>query len=186
MPYFVYVFFFSILSLSAFSQQDSPDSMVMATVDGEPICVREFNLVSQKYKALVIQEFRKKYKLNYDAGFWCNESVGESPAENLKRRTLKTLISIKVQQLQAKKMGIISDLSYHRFLNTLAQENQRRLIAKSNNRVIFGPVQYSEEVYYDYVFSNVVIQLKSKLNVNDKQYSDYINQQIAKAIIVQF
>jgi len=73
-------------------------------------------------------------------------------------------VQIKIQQIEAKKYGVVSDISYLGFLKALEVENLRRLEAKRNNKVIYGPVQYSEDVYYNYLFSNMVVRLKSVLS----------------------
>ena len=83
---------------------------------------------------------------------------------SLKKKTLDTIAQIKVQQILAKKWGIIRDIRYQEFLKLLVSENKRRAEARSNNKVIYGPVQYSEDVYYNYLFSNMVNQLKNTLD----------------------
>ena len=51
-------------------------------------------------------------------------------------------------------------------------ENSRRLAAKKSGKIIYGPVQYSEEVYYNYLFSNMVNKLKEYLATNVFRISD--------------
>ena len=169
---FRYIYFFLLFYSSAFSQRVVSDSTIVATVDGEPIIGREFNLVSRKYKSIVIQEFRHKYNLNYNNQFWENYTSGESPTEILYKKTLDAIIQIKVQQILAIKLGIVQDIGFDGFLKNLEKENKTRMEAKQNQKVIFGPTQYTEEVYYDYVFSNLVIKIKNILETNELMISN--------------
>ncbi|MEI7980239.1 MAG: metallophosphoesterase [Bacteroidota bacterium] len=159
----------------------SGDIAAVARVNGEPISVREFMLMAQKGRAEVIRFFRIHYNLEFGEDFWTQVTDGKSPSEMLKRRTLDTLVSMKLQQITARNLGLTGDISYKGFLLGLENENRRRLDAKNKGKVIFGPVQYSEEVYYDYLFSNLVIALKKKMNdsvfkINDVQVVDVYNK----------
>jgi hypothetical protein len=166
------IFFLIHFSPSIFAQQPDSSSTILATVNGEPICAGEYNLVSPRFKAQVIQEYRSKFNLNYDDQFWNNTTYGISPATALKKKVLAALIEIKLQQIQAKKLGIIEDISYSGFLKSLTRENESRKKAIQNQKVIFGPTQYTDQVYYDYLFSNMVIKLKLALSKNGLQISD--------------
>lgn len=73
------------------------------------------------------------------------------------------LVKAKVQQIEAKKYGILDDTSYDAFLSKLKQENERRSAALAKGQIIYGPTQYTEQMYYGYVLSNIAIQLKKAL-----------------------
>lgn len=172
MRYFLLLIIFFLVTISTFSQPLVFDTTLVATIDGEPICAGEFNLISRKYKSIVIQEFRNNYNLNYDNQFWENHAYGISPAETLHKKTLEAIVQLKVQQLLAKKLGIVQDISFDGFIRTYELENKTRLEAKQNNKVIFGPTQYTQEVYYDYVFSNLVVKIKNRLKNKDLKISE--------------
>jgi hypothetical protein len=151
------------LCSTANSQERLPDSTLVATVNGEAVTFREFMLHARALRSLVINDFRIHSGVEYSVDFWSRKVDGETPLDVLKKRTLDTLVLIKVQQISAKKAGIVTDISYGGFLKALEAENERRLIAKSSGKVIYGPVQYTEEVYYNYLFSNMVNRLKEYL-----------------------
>ena len=145
------------------AQKALPDTAVIFRVNGSPVIAREFRQMANAERSRVIRYFRDHYKLEYSQDFWSQKKDGISPEEYLKKRTLDTLTAVKVQQILALEQGITGDISYSGFLRNLEKENKRRLRAKENNQVIYGPVQYSETVYYNYIFSNMVNELKTAL-----------------------
>lgn len=153
--------FVAILTIQA--QTLPEDTSVVAVINGNPVTTREFMLFANKERSEVIRFFRVNYGCEYDNTFWTKSFDGKSPTELLKERTLDTLIKIIVQQACAKDFGLVSDISYSGFLLALKNENLRRLQAKNTNKVIYGPVQYSEEVYFNYTFTNMVEKLKAVL-----------------------
>ena len=140
-----------------------PDTAVVATVNGEPLAYGEFMLFFRLLKPRVISELRNKSGAEYSPEFWSTDMGGVTPLGILKKRTMDTLVQVKIQQICAYHAGIVHDIGYREFLNALATENQRRLSAKKAGTVIYGPVQYSKEVYYNYLFSNAVSRLKEHL-----------------------
>ena len=152
-----------ISSVYAGAQSVLPDTAIIASVDNEPVVFREFMQQASRERSQVIRYFRITYGCEYTSDFWTQTFDGKSPSDILKKRTLDTLVKIKIQQIQAKKWGIMPDISYIGFLMMLEKENKKRLEAKNRNEVIYGPVQYTEEVYYNYIFTNMVNQLKSRL-----------------------
>lgn len=152
------------------------DTAIVAYVNGEPVIVREFIQQAQNERSQVIRLFRIKYDCEYDNDFWNRSFDGTTPSDLLKEKTMDTMVQIKVQQILAKNYGINSNISYTEFLKALEQENLRRINAKRNGEVIYGPVQYSEAVYYNYLFSNMVIQLKYLLSEQVFMISDDVLQ----------
>ena len=148
------------------------DTSEVALVNGEVVIKREFMLQARFLKPLVISAFRSRYGVEYNHEFWLQRYDGRTPANELKSRTIDTLIRIKVQQICAQRAGVIADISYRGFLKALEAENTRRLSAKQSGKVIYGPVQYTEDVYYSYLFSNMVAGLKELLSVSKFRISE--------------
>lgn len=144
-------------------ETQSADTTTVATVNGEDVTLREFMLHARTLRPLVIRDFRTRFGAEYNSGFWTRKFDGSTPGEVLKTMTMDTMIRVKIQQLSAMRAGLVSDISYQGFLAALEKENVRRLAAKQSGKVIYGPVQYSEEVYYNYLFSNMVAGLKEYL-----------------------
>ena len=86
--------------------------------------------------------------------------------------TFEVAARIKIQQLKAKELGLIEDCSYNRFLIDFKAENARRKSELENHEVIYGPTQFSEENYYNYKFSNLVLQLKQVLAEREFKITD--------------
>ena len=56
---------------------------------------------------------------------------------------------------------MLSDISYDGFVQNLMLENERRQQAIKKNQVVFGPAQYTEETYFEYVMGNTALAVKT-------------------------
>lgn len=74
-----------------------------------------------------------------------------------------------------KRYEIIESTNYKDILSDLKQENKRRLKAKENNEIIYGPIQYSPKQYYEYILSNGQAELES---IIEDEYMTEINDKI--------
>ena len=113
--------------------------------------------------------------------FWTDSFGGEVPLNKAKQQAMDQLVKAKVQQIEAKKYGILDDTSYDAFLSKLKQENERRSAALAKGQIIYGPTQYTEQMYYGYVLSNMAIQLKKALaekswQITDSDLQNYYDQ----------
>lgn len=75
-------------------------------------------------------------------------------------------------------------------------ENQKRQHSIQHQQVIFGPVSFHEHNYFEYAFSNIVLELQKKLvqegilsNNNNliqlnQEYEQWIDEQLSLAEIV--
>jgi PPIC-type PPIASE domain. len=143
-----------------------------ALVNGEPISVRELEHRMQADRSQVVQYFREKYNAEDNAGFWEKSYNGETPLDTLRKKALDECVKIKVQQILAQKKGIIKGISYSAFLKELDKENKRRAEAVKNNEVIYGPVKYAEDAYFEDVFAKMIITLKGELEGNEITFTD--------------
>lgn len=139
--------------------------MGVAIINGETISIKEFELIMKKQAADTSIYFMKKYGVSIqNKDFWNTDYSGEVPLKVLKEKSLDEIGKIKVQQLFAREKGITKSINYEDIINDMVKENKMRILAKKEGKVIFGPVQYSEEMYYDYAFSNMVLKLKENLS----------------------
>ena len=152
-----------ICSLSAFSKTALNDTVIIGTVNSLPITLRELKMCEDKCKQKVIQEFKSRYNIPFDADFWGKTSLKPSPSEVLRERAFNAIVDIKIQQQLAQRLGLVTDISYKSFKIGLIAENNRRKKAASNHQIIYGPVQFSEVNYYDYLLSNLILKLKNRL-----------------------
>lgn len=159
--------FFLILFLiqnSILFSQHALSNSIVARVDGESVTLNELKLCEHKCKASVILEFKNKFGLCYDTDFWNKVIHGNSPAEVLRVKALNEAIDIKIQQLLARDMGLIKDIGYAAFITDLNTKNLLRKQDFLDHKVIYGPEQYTEENYYEYLNNNLILSLKQELN----------------------
>jgi SurA N-terminal domain/PPIC-type PPIASE domain len=160
--------------------QPAKDKSV-AYVNQEPISQREFEFFLNQQKASVFDYFKQKYGAKDSSTFWSDSFGDEVPLTMAKQQAMNQLVKAKVQQLEAKKYGILDDASYDAFLSKLTKENERRKTAIANNEIIYGPTRYTEEMYYGYVLSNLATELKKALaekswKIADSDLRSYYDQ----------
>lgn len=170
---------FLVISLSMNHYRD--DSCV-ATIDDEKIYVNEFKQRINLSRSEVYSYFKNKYGVDDNPKFWTSTYSGEIPAQKVKEIALDKSKTIKVQQILAKKKGIKDDISYLTFLNDLETENANRAQAVKEGRVIYGPVKYDENAYFEDTFAKMIIELKEKLaedgdiEVSDEDIKNYYEE----------
>ncbi|MFC5404134.1 hypothetical protein [Cohnella soli] len=138
------------------------DQEIVASVDGEPIRYGEFALMMMRERSKAVQYFYDKYKAEDSTRYWTTRFGKEIPIEWLKSAALDEARRIKVQQMIARDEGIVQRIDYSDFRNGWIEENERRRKAADKKMILYGPLQYDENTYYDYVFSNMVFQVKEK------------------------
>jgi hypothetical protein len=134
-------------SLVSFSNPEN-DTIRIALVNDEPIVLKELKLCEQRNKTT-----------GSDLSF---------PDE----KNVENAILIKLQQQLAKKLGLVNDISYSRFETDFNAENKRRSLALQQKEVFYGPARLTEENYYNYKFSNLVIAIKNRLAEKEFILSD--------------
>jgi hypothetical protein len=123
-----------ILSLSVSCAAQSIDTTILGTINSFPFTQRETELCARNYKQLTLED-------------------SNSPIIN-------ELTEFKIQQQLALKLGFLKDISYKSFYLGYLNENKRRDEAKSQKKVFYGPVQFTEDTYFSYYVSNLVLALK--------------------------
>ncbi|OZB98359.1 hypothetical protein CJP46_04170 [Paenibacillus sp. XY044] len=140
---------------------------VIATVNGVPIHINEFRRAMTATKAGVISYFHEKYDADLSPAFWTTAYGGEIPLEMIKKRALEASVNIKIQQIIAQEQGVLEDIDDDSFVQSLQRENKRRQTAINHHQVVFGPAQYSEEAYFEYVMTNAVVSVKNDLMAHE-------------------
>lgn len=151
---------------------NSSDWKIIATVNNEPIYVKEFRLEMQRNRAAVYAYFKNKYGIDSHKNFWTGNYSGESPLQVIQKNTLEEQVRIKVQQILFAEKGLQIDIDYKSFIASLQKENRRRAEAVKKNEVIFGPLRYSETEYFNYIFGNLVTNLKEKMSREELSISE--------------
>ncbi|SDX82418.1 peptidyl-prolyl cis-trans isomerase [Paenibacillus sp. CF384] len=166
-----------------YTKHNNWESSVVATVNDEPITVQEFMPKLVKHRAEVLAYFKKEHNVEPGEDFWTSSFDGEIPAEMLKKIALDECIAIKVQQIAGLEKGLVKDISYSQFLEDLKNENTRRATAIANKKVVYGPQQYTEDVYFAKLFTDMTHKLMDQVNeqhvVSEKEIKLYYEQAIA-------
>lgn len=136
----------------------------VAQVNGEEISLREFKRSLHQNREIVASQLREKYGTEDETDFWKNSDDKASTLNILKEKSLNDCVRFKIEQLAAKEKGLISDTGYEKFSTAFNEENERRKKALERGEVIYGPKQYNEEFYYDYLFGAAIRNLKEKLS----------------------
>lgn len=156
--------FISILAIFLVFKCSKSDYKAVMYVDGEPVTIQEFKQrMEYDYRAVTIDYFTKNHHAVIGENFWNQQFDGVTPYQFLIDKTIEGCTYIKIQELEMQKRGVLEDISYQSFLKDFERENQRRKEIVENGGVIYGPQQYSENEYFEYVFANLKIELKDRM-----------------------
>src|ERR1035437_10378430 len=134
----------------------------VATVNNEPICIAELKNEMQIDRSDTISYFQSK-GITVGKKFWTTKYGGQTPAEYLRQVALNKMKRINVEQILAKKSGIVSDISYKNMIKEFEQENQRRALAVKNSQPIYGVAEFTIGTYFTDKISKLEISLKAEL-----------------------
>ncbi len=137
----------------------------LGTVNGLDITKTEVQREMRKYRSEVyslVNNSNKKAKSS--KAFWEAEKVnGVTGIELLRKKAIDSLTTIKVQEKLLVSRNLWPYKDYSAFLEDLKNTNESRKKSVANDQVVYGPVEYSEQTFFDYRFANALIQLKYKL-----------------------
>lgn len=138
---------------------------VTFTVNGEAVTEREVSQrIAYMHRAVTIDHFSREKGMELDEEFWDRECEGITPREYLQKKTIEDCARIKLAELAMKEYGLLEDISYRTFLDSLERENQRRKESYQKGQVIYGPQKYGEGEYFAHTFANLEKELKKKLD----------------------
>lgn len=136
---------------------------VVATVNGDAIPVREFELFLAQDRAATFAYFQQNYGATGDRMFWNTRYGGQTPREYLEQHALTDAVNTTIQRQLAHDFGILPDVTYGGFLQALDAENARRRLAAKRGQPIYGPVQYTEANYFNYLLDQEIPTLQDAL-----------------------
>ncbi len=134
----IFILAFLLCSLVSFSNTENDTIHIVATVNGEPIVLKELKLIEQQNKTTSDLSFHNE-------------------------KAIENAILIKLQQQLGKQLKLVDDISYSGFQKDFSAENNRRLLALKRNELFYGPTRLTEENYYNYRLTNLVIGIKKTL-----------------------
>lgn len=142
-----------------------PDRQV-ATVDGVAVPMRELQIFLAKDRAAILAHYQSNPSAGRGDAFWTRPVDGETPAARLTDAALADVARTTVQLELAAQHRLIADASYSTFLAAFGAENDRRRAAAANHQVVYGPVQYSEANYLDYLTGQYAYDLEPRLETD--------------------
>jgi hypothetical protein len=123
-------------------------------------------------KSSIAGDFIAKYSAEYDQDFWEKQygQAKENPLDKLKKTTLSRLERTKHMQFLARKYGIIDEIkSFAALESELKKVNAERAKIKKETGILYGPVQYTFDVYYN--IKNTELEYKLKKEMMDLERS---------------
>lgn len=130
-----------------------PENTV-ATIDGLPVAYEELELFIDSAKQQTKAYFDQEYGVSLtDETAWIEPVNDIKPAAYALDLALRELAPYKVTQAMLVEQGALEDASYQSFLEQWETENKTRQQKKDMGQIIYGPVQYTQRVYYDYLDS---------------------------------
>lgn len=131
------------------------EKQTVVTVDGTEVSYGEFSLLAESLRSEVVTYFYSTHNVNEGVDFWDKDTIfgGESPLEKLKNEVVDAVTEIKAEQQLMVEYGVIekSDTTYESFKQLLEQENARRADVIAKGGEVYGPEQYTESAYYEYL-----------------------------------
>jgi len=124
----------------------------------------EYQLFLEQEKALTYNYFYRKYKAQKTDDFWERDFNGENPGVFIKEKVDQKLVRIKTIQEYATQIKLTEPFDYTDFLKDWEKDNRDRKEKHHAGQVVYGPVQTSVREYYNYLFTNLELKLKDKLN----------------------
>lgn len=147
----------------------------MLIVNGIPVHKQELKWSMEKKIYIVKEQLAKEYKISKKDISW-DKTYGEKTAfEYLLNVSIQDVGLIKIQQKEAKERDLIDKINYKDFKKDWQTENKLRAEKIANNQIVYGPSQYEEKQYYEYIMNNLVIELKNYMRENEL---DITNKQI--------
>lgn len=144
-----------------------PKGKTVAYIGDLPISYGEFSLIMSEQRGDVVSYFYENYHIDESKDFWDKDTVfgDECPLEVLKSNVLETLKTKKAEQLLMIENKVVKkeDLTYENFYKLWQNENETRQKTIDDGGVVYGPEQYSEVGYYNYLQNMRKIELREIL-----------------------
>lgn len=168
----------TILILTITTKKRVSDTQTVAFVNGSPIAFAELKMAAESCKSQVVTYFYNTYEAEQGEKFWEKVYGEETPNEKLWSLALDEAVRYKTEQLMMVDYGVVKDISYKTYYKSFIAENKRRLKAIKNDKIIYGPEQYTLKTYFDYVHNNRLIELKDCINkeVSGNDVVDYSSE----------
>jgi len=140
-----------------------PDTAVAAFVDSEPIAAGEMRMQMRKLRAEVFDYYSRTYGAKDSPDFGGRRFGATTPATMLRDRALDSCVRIKTQQMIARSEEAIDKIDFISFLHEFQCVNKYRYRKVMEGGIVYGPVTFHIDSYFDYVYSNMITDLRKKM-----------------------
>lgn len=147
----------------AAGKDQRPGSIQVARVNGDSVSAAELKYFAGLRRASVIDEFSRKYGVEFGEGFWTRQVQGQTPLELLRKQALTDVVRLKVVLQLARQEGVIQDTSFAAVEEEMGKENERRKKAVANGEPIYGPVRFEASTFVPFYQSKLAVVLKERL-----------------------
>jgi hypothetical protein len=138
----------------------------IATINDIAVPARELQIYLDRGRAATITHFQTEYHAATGAGFWTTRYGDSTPSEYLIDAALADIARATIQIQWAVKYGIAESATYDAFLAQLRDENLRRHNAIVEKKPIYGPAQYTEGNYFQYLQDQYSFDLQDAMRTN--------------------
>lgn len=135
---------------------------IVAKIDNLTVSAEEYRLIMYRQVAGVYSYFAATAGLEDSVDFW-RKKEGSCPIDLLRSRTLEELRRIKALQAFAGEKGLPFAADFDHCRKAWQKENERRRRAAAGKQPIYGPKQYSFEIYYFICLDDLIYRLKEAL-----------------------
>lgn len=163
----VQLLLFILLLFSRCTLTKEEDAWI-AKVDSEKISKRMFMLFVNRHRSDMSNIFLKYNTKDKNQKKDSHEtSINKNSSDYIKKKSLDDCVEVFAQQLIARKKGVVKDISYKSFLESFNKLNEGRVSTIGNKKIVYGPLTYSEDSYFNHLFDSMVYELKNKLVGNE-------------------
>ena len=138
-------------------------SGVALLVNGEAVSPAELRWFAQRERTGVIQLCESAHGVRYGPGFWTRNIRGKTPRLLLREKSIARATREKVEQMLFRELGLTLDISYGALLANLERTNRERGEAVRRGRVVYGPVNFTLETFYEHQMARMRIRAKALL-----------------------
>lgn len=130
-------------------------------INGQDVTKEEYQSEIKRFQAQVKSRYSTDEANRKD--FWTTQLDGETPLSVIMDLAKEDLIYKKTLSSMAKEKGIQADMDYSAIKSSMEEENASRSQKETSGEITYGLSAYTEETYYQYVYTELEAELIEKL-----------------------